>query len=203
MSKRIPKQSRSIDKYEKIIRTLGRIISEDSYLETSTHKIAKQSGVGVGTLYEYFDSKEDILLALFERKNREVWAKIESEIPLWLQMDSITALEEFAKLMVELADENRGIVKVLLGQVPGIFTKEPVIRMLAQVEMVLKLIVKSDPKLADRTVSDTNTFIYLNALIGILLGIANGLPVAVSKESIIVQITKIFVLVVDHQEELM
>ncbi len=199
MTKRIPKQARSREKYDEIIRTTGRIIRDEPFAQVTTHKIARKAGVGIGTLYEYFDNKEDILLALLDYEARIIWHRVEERIPEWLAGNTIQALESFAEMAVDVAIENRGITKVLVGQVPGLMDEEPIVRLLGKAEMLVKLLFASDDRFAGHSMSDTNMFIFMNSLIGLLLGIANGLPPTVSRESVATQISKAFQLLMENQ----
>ena len=66
---RSPRQERSIEKREKILKTAKDLFSEKVYFNVTTNEIAKTAGLSVGTLYSYFASKEDILTALLKRYN--------------------------------------------------------------------------------------------------------------------------------------
>ena len=182
---------------------MRQIIAEDRYQETSTHTIAKRAGVGVGTIYEYFAGKEDILLALLEYETAAVWKRIETRIPAWRKMDPLHALENFSLLMVAIANENRGLAKVVLAQVPGALTKDPIIRIVAKGELLLQLLLGGDSRLSESYRTETNTFIFLNALIGVLLGIANGPPATVTDQAIASQISRIFMLVMENQDAIL
>ncbi|PTL39901.1 TetR/AcrR family transcriptional regulator [Alkalicoccus saliphilus] len=55
-------------KYEKIINAAVKVIAENGYHHSQVSKIAKEAGVADGTIYLYFNNKEDILISLFEEK---------------------------------------------------------------------------------------------------------------------------------------
>lgn len=48
------------------------------YAKATTNKIAERAGFSIGSLYQYFDSKDDILRVLFERHQREAHAAIQA-----------------------------------------------------------------------------------------------------------------------------
>ena len=58
---REPKQQRSIDKKERIIKSAYELFSKNGYYKTSTPDIAKKAGVSTGIVYGYFSDKRDIL----------------------------------------------------------------------------------------------------------------------------------------------
>lgn len=53
-------------KKELIRQAAVRVIARDGYYNTKTAKIAEEAGVAVGTIYNYFDSKDDILEYIFK-----------------------------------------------------------------------------------------------------------------------------------------
>ncbi len=59
---REPRQERSIEKKNKIVRAGYELFSEVGYYATNTAQIAKRAGVSTGIVYGYFKDKRDILL---------------------------------------------------------------------------------------------------------------------------------------------
>lgn len=54
------------NKRERIIAAAGRLFGEKGYHNTTTAEIAEAAGVAAGTIYIYFSSKEELLVAVFE-----------------------------------------------------------------------------------------------------------------------------------------
>ena len=63
---REPRQSRSIEKKNKIIEAGYALFSEVGYYGTNTAEIAKRAGVSTGIVYGYFQDKRDILICVLE-----------------------------------------------------------------------------------------------------------------------------------------
>lgn len=63
---REPKQERSIEKKNKIVKAGFELFSKVGYYNTNTAQIAKQAGVSTGIVYGYFKDKRDILLDVLE-----------------------------------------------------------------------------------------------------------------------------------------
>lgn len=61
---REPRQERSIEKKNRIIRAGYELFSEVGYYNTNTAEIAKRAGVSTGIVYGYFRDKKDILTAV-------------------------------------------------------------------------------------------------------------------------------------------
>ena len=63
---RQPRQERSIEKKNKIIKAGYELFSEVGYYGTNTAEIAKRAGVSTGIVYGYFQDKRDILISVLE-----------------------------------------------------------------------------------------------------------------------------------------
>ena len=53
-------------KKDDIVTAAAHVFSQRGYSGTSVAEIALQAGIGKGTVYEYFSSKEDLFFAVFE-----------------------------------------------------------------------------------------------------------------------------------------
>lgn len=53
------------EKYEAILKAAVKVIAANGYRNSQINKIAKQAGVADGTVYLYFDSKEEIMVDVF------------------------------------------------------------------------------------------------------------------------------------------
>jgi AcrR family transcriptional regulator len=62
-----PRQSRSQETVDAILAATERLLGTSGYDTMSTNRIALAAGVSIGSLYQYFPSKEAIVAALVER----------------------------------------------------------------------------------------------------------------------------------------
>ena len=69
---RPPQQARSRRTREKLIEAAVDCFERLGFEETTTAMIAAEAGVAVGTVYNYFTDKREIILELFELTDREV-----------------------------------------------------------------------------------------------------------------------------------
>lgn len=69
---RIPKQKRSIEKKNNIIKAAYKVFNEKGYNNTNTAEIAKEAGISTGCLYDYFIDKKDIFLEVLEMHNKVI-----------------------------------------------------------------------------------------------------------------------------------
>mgnify|MGYP001448815542 CR=1 FL=1 len=67
-------------KYKQIIEAAVDVIADNGFHQAQVSKIAKHAGVADGTIYIYFENKEDILISIFQEKMGEFISKIKEEI---------------------------------------------------------------------------------------------------------------------------
>lgn len=71
-----PSQARSKALVDALIQTTARVLIRDGWQALTTNQIARDAGVSVGSLYQYFPNKEALLLALVERITDEMTARL-------------------------------------------------------------------------------------------------------------------------------
>jgi TetR/AcrR family transcriptional regulator, fatty acid metabolism regulator protein len=104
---------KSIDKRAMILDAALRTFVKRGYPETKVAEISSEAGVAEGTIYNYFQSKEELLLALFDEK----WGMI---------------IDEIRKKIRRLDDPNKKL-KAIFATVVMMFRKN---RQLAELFMV-------------------------------------------------------------------
>jgi AcrR family transcriptional regulator len=65
--RRVPQQARSRERYNAILDAAARLFAEVGYEAATTNAIAQEANVPIGSLYQYFSSKEAVLQALADR----------------------------------------------------------------------------------------------------------------------------------------
>lgn len=67
-------------KYKQIIEAALTVIAENGYHASQVAKIANEAGVADGTIYLYFENKEDILVSVFKEKMGQFTSRIQKQI---------------------------------------------------------------------------------------------------------------------------
>jgi AcrR family transcriptional regulator len=81
--RKIPSQERARKTMAAIYESAAHIFVSVGYAEATTDQIAERAGVSIGTLYNYFSSKEAILYGLWEQHMRDIMTitqKVEQDI---------------------------------------------------------------------------------------------------------------------------
>lgn len=63
-----PRQSRSRVLYDALIESTSRLLASEGLAAVTTAKVAELAGVSIGSLYQYFPSREALIAALIEHK---------------------------------------------------------------------------------------------------------------------------------------
>jgi AcrR family transcriptional regulator len=84
-------QERSRATVDALIEATARILVREGFDKASTNRIAEEAGVSVGSLYQYYPSKEALVAAVIDRHNQELMQVVR------------TALAEVAALPIEQA----------------------------------------------------------------------------------------------------
>jgi AcrR family transcriptional regulator len=64
------------DKRLRLVEAACAVFAEKGYASTRVAEIAERAGVGKGTVYEYFSSKEELLFAVFESINADISSRM-------------------------------------------------------------------------------------------------------------------------------
>ncbi len=70
--RKLASQRRSRLTVDALVEATARVLIKDGYDRASTNKIAARAGVSIGSLYQYFPSKEALVAAVIERHTQEL-----------------------------------------------------------------------------------------------------------------------------------
>ena len=81
------------ERRRKFMDTGYRLFSERTIEQVSLEEVAKQSGIGVATLYRYFGTKMELVIEISTEKWKEYQHEVERRLPL--DRSGLTGAEEF------------------------------------------------------------------------------------------------------------
>ena len=65
----------NVDKRDAILRAATKVFAQNGFFQSQVADVARVAGVAAGTVYLYFQSKDDLLVSIFERSMHEVLAE--------------------------------------------------------------------------------------------------------------------------------
>src|SRR5216110_1809403 len=75
-----PPAFQGTSKRERILRAAVDVFAKNGYFNAKVSEIAKTAGVADGTIYLYFDGKEDLLITIFREHTRHYLQSLEREL---------------------------------------------------------------------------------------------------------------------------
>jgi TetR/AcrR family fatty acid metabolism transcriptional regulator len=165
-------EKRTVDKRSVILDAALKTFVKRGYPETRVSEIAAEAKVAEGTLYNYFQSKEDLLLALFDEK----WGGIIDGIRKKISRldDPNKKLKVMFSVVVRLFRKDRHLAEIFLVDVKqsSIFMKNyPVNRVVEFIDLIEEILEEGKRKGIYRKDLDTHVakMIIFGAAQGILL----------------------------------
>ena len=102
-----------------ILQTALKLFSEKRYHDVSMHDIAREADFGVGTLYKFFTSKEDLYKALIV-DTAEKWNQVVAQA-LEQERDPVRAIKKYVTIHRELFFENLAVVRLYFAETKGAY----------------------------------------------------------------------------------
>lgn len=99
------------EKYSRIIAAATKVFARKGFYKAKVSDIAQEAGVADGTIYIYFNHKDDILISLFEEKMQEVLDNMEKQISS--ESDPFAKIEKFAFLHLRLIQDNKDMAEII------------------------------------------------------------------------------------------
>ncbi|MBY0492699.1 MAG: TetR family transcriptional regulator [Cyanobacteria bacterium] len=100
----------NVDKRDAILRAATKVFAHSGFFQSQVADVARVAGVAAGTVYLYFQSKDDLLVSIFERSMNEVLAEgraAMAEVP-----DPAARLAELAHLHLERLGRDKDLAVV-------------------------------------------------------------------------------------------
>ncbi len=118
--RKLPKQERSRDTVEVIVKATTRVLLKDGYEACTTNRVAAEAGVSIGSVYQYFPNKESLVMAVMERHQEELRETMVERLAQLAGADLPTAVREMVRALLAAQRLQPKLHRVLLEQVPRI-----------------------------------------------------------------------------------
>lgn len=120
--RKLPQQDRSKVTVEAILTATARILTSEGYDKATTNRIAELAGVSIGSLYQYFPSKEALVTSLAENHANTMMEIVESKLKDLFNSPIEVVIRELVKASITAHCVDPMLHKVLNEQVPRINT---------------------------------------------------------------------------------
>lgn len=117
--RKTPKQGRAMHTVDSIIQATQKILTNEGYERASTNYISDVAGVSIGSLYQYFPSKEAIVASLVEKTVVAAAETIREEILACMGLPLEESTPRLVRVLLETRRENAFVFLRLPREMPG------------------------------------------------------------------------------------
>jgi AcrR family transcriptional regulator len=111
-------QNRSRAMVDALVEATARILVREGFDKASTNRIAEVAGVSVGSLYQYYPSKEALVGAVIDRHNRELMQVVRVALAEVASQPIETAVRRLVAVAIEAHRIDPKLHRVLAEQIP-------------------------------------------------------------------------------------
>jgi len=111
-------QERSRATVDALLEATARILVKEGFEAASTNRIAAEAGVSIGSLYQYFPSKESLVAAVIERHKQDMLDMLRAEIVRVEKMPVEQAMRELVAVTIRAHRVDPQLHRVLVEQIP-------------------------------------------------------------------------------------
>ncbi|MFP2910216.1 TetR/AcrR family transcriptional regulator [Pyxidicoccus sp. 3LFB2] len=116
--RRKPRQSRAQATCDAIITATAQVLVKEGYDAVSTNHVARVAGVSVGSVYQYYSSKEALVLAVMERYRAQGLAELEEGVSRMAGATLRETLRQLIRQVMASKASNPRLHQVLVEQLP-------------------------------------------------------------------------------------
>lgn len=159
------------DKRARILDAAVRVFAQNGFHATRVSDVAKAAGVADGTIYLYFDSKEAVLVSLFEDRVEKLLAFMRSELPK--KPTAAARLRAVIDMQLGLLAGERElaeVITVILRQSTRLLKELAAPRFSAYLDAIAKIVADGQARGEFR--KDVSPHVAARAVFGALDGIA-------------------------------
>lgn len=113
-------QERSRATVDALVEATARILVREGFDKASTNRIAEVAGVSVGSLYQYFPSKEALVAVVIERHRQEIMQVVRGELALAANQPMEQGVRTLVAVAVKAHRVDPKLHRVLAEQIPRV-----------------------------------------------------------------------------------
>jgi AcrR family transcriptional regulator len=111
-------QDRSRATVDALVEATARILVKEGYDKASTNRIAEAAGVSVGSLYQYFPSKEALVVAVIDRHNQDTMRLVRAVLNEVAGQPVQRVIPKMVAVAIQAHRINPKLHRVLTEQIP-------------------------------------------------------------------------------------
>jgi AcrR family transcriptional regulator len=152
-----PKRARGVQRVAELLDAGAALFAENSYETTTMTQIAKHAGASIGSLYQFFPSKEALAEALFARYVERVTSMLEGLAKHAPGLSPQGLADRLVDLMLDVR-KDRDSTAALSGSVSGIVERRQSLRG-ANRRQIVAILRAANPKLREKAAAEAAAMI--------------------------------------------
>ena len=108
------KTKKSRETYERVLNTAIRLFKDKGYTNTTMRDLSTESQLGLGAIYYYFKSKEDLVQVFYRRINTEIIEEYNKRFEK--EKSYPEAVANYMNLKIELLTPYRDLIQVIIKE---------------------------------------------------------------------------------------
>jgi AcrR family transcriptional regulator len=157
-------QARSRATVDALVEATARILVREGFEKASTNRIAEIAGVSVGSLYQYFPSKEALVAAVIDRHNTEIVGTVRAALAEASDQPIEKAVRRLVTVAIEVHRINPKLHRTLAEQIPRSGQLKDVEAFNREVHTMVRAYLESRRKEMRKIDLDVATFICVSAI---------------------------------------
>ena len=111
-------QGRSRATVDALVDATARILVKEGFDKASTNRIAEKAGVSIGSLYQYFPSKEALVAAVIDRHNQDLMRVVRAALADAAAQPVEAAVRRLVAVAIQAHQIDPRLHRVLAEQIP-------------------------------------------------------------------------------------
>jgi len=166
--RKMPLQRRSQDTVECILRATTHILADEGSWALSTNRIAREAGVSIGSLYQFFPNKESILSAVVIKRLQADQEFFRRELAGIESLPGCQKLEKLIAVGMVRHQMEWKLMKVIFEQLGGTGLQQIVHQVHIEFQHFLGVLLDSVSSIkSSDAIKKVKTFVYAQTILGI------------------------------------
>jgi AcrR family transcriptional regulator len=157
LTAKAPTRARGVQRVAELLDAAAALFAENGYETTTMTQIAKRAGASIGSLYQFFPSKEVLAEALFVRYVERVTSMLEDLSNLAAGLSPQGLADRLVDLMLDVR-KDRDSTAALSGSVSGIVERRQSLRG-ANRRQIVAILRAANPKLREKPAAEAAAMI--------------------------------------------
>lgn len=181
--RKVPQQERSRVTYASLVEAAARVLSRRGFEAFTTHEVAELAGVAIGSLYEYFPTKQVLVAEVVRRAMTEVTAELSaaSRVDGRPLRDRI---ESWVRVAADALGRRAKLTRVIWMQVPFLWELDELRTLPAQLVQLSQVMLSEQRASWVTDDPEASAYVIMVMVRAVLLDSVIALPEGLSQERV-------------------